>query len=159
MAEYKRTFEDELEWNLLDQLHRVVLQISTFCFRTKQICLTVEFVVIGLLVKFTENKLNESIFVAGLVIPLCFWFLDGVAYYYQVKLRGVMDNIREKLRNRNSTTLVAAGQERVIEQERTVRSQLSKLGSSFINHSMWLYYFLLCIDIILWILFRRGIIG
>lgn len=159
ITEYRKSFEDELDWNLLDQLHKVVLQISTFCFRTKQICLTVEFVVIGLLVKFTENKLDESIFVAGLAIPLCFWFLDGVAYFYQVKLRGIMDNIRDQLHNRNSTSIVENEHGKVIEHKRIVRAQLSKIISSFINNSMWLYFFLLCADIILWILFRKGIIG
>jgi hypothetical protein len=155
---YKKSFEDELDWNILDQLHKVVLQISTFCFRTKQICLTVEFVVIGLLIKFTNDKLDESIFVAGLAIPLCFWFLDGVAYFYQVKLRGVMDNIREQLHKRNSTPMVADIHGKVIEQRRINRSQLIKIITSFINHSMWIYFFLLCADVILWLLFRKGVI-
>lgn len=159
ITEYKKSFEDELDWNLLNQLHKVVLQISTFCFRTKQICLTVEFVVIGLLMKFTENKLDESIFVAGLAIPLCFWFLDGVAYFYQVKLRGVMDNIRDQLHKRNSTSIVADEHRKVIKQKRIARAQLPKIISSFINHSMWFYCLLLCADIILWILFRKGIVG
>jgi len=159
ITEYKKSFEDELDWSLLDQLHKVVLQISTFCFRTKQICLTVEFVVIGLLVKFTENKLDESIFVAGLAIPLCFWFLDGVAYFYQVKLRGIMDNIRDQLHKRNSTSILENEHGKVIEKKRTARAQLQKIISSFINHSMWLYLFLLCANIILWILFRKGIVG
>lgn len=159
IIEYKKSFEDELDWNLLDQLHKVVLQISTFCFRTKQICLTIEFVVIGLLIKFTDNKLDEAIFVAGLAIPFCFWFLDGIAYFYQVKLRGVMDNIRDQLHKRNSRSIVADKHGKVIEQTRINRSQLPKIISSFVNHSMWLYYFLLGADIILWLLFRKGIIG
>jgi len=90
---YKKSFEDELDWNMVDQLHKAVLQISTFCFRTKQACLTIEFIVIGLLVKFADNKLDESVFVAGLIIPVCFWLLDGVAYFYQVKLRSIMERV------------------------------------------------------------------
>ncbi len=82
MVEYTKTFDDELDWELLDQLHKVVLQISTFCFRTKQICLTVLIAVASLLLKFTGDKLDTSVFVAGLVTPLFFWFLDSIAYYY-----------------------------------------------------------------------------
>jgi len=36
MTEYKRTLEDKLDWSLLDQLHNVVIQTGTFCFRTKR---------------------------------------------------------------------------------------------------------------------------
>ncbi|MGK0180042.1 MAG: hypothetical protein ACI8PD_001844, partial [Nitrospinales bacterium] len=78
--EYKKTFEYELDWNLLNQLHNVVLQISTFCFRTKQVCLTVDIAVMGVLIKFTGNTLNDSIFVSGLLIPLGFWFLDSIGF-------------------------------------------------------------------------------
>lgn len=98
VREYKKSFEDEFDWNLLEQLHKVVLQISSFCFRTKQICITIEIALIGLLIKFTNNKLDTSVFIASFVIPLAFWFLDSVAYYYQVKLRGMMNNIQERLK-------------------------------------------------------------
>ncbi|WP_139218588.1 hypothetical protein [Nitrosomonas aestuarii] len=90
-----RTFQDELDWTLFDQLHRVVLQISGFCFRTKQICLTLVVAVVGLLIKFTDSGLDHSIFVAGAVIPAGFWFLDSVAYFYQSKMRGLMASIEK----------------------------------------------------------------
>jgi hypothetical protein len=77
--EYRKSFEDELDWNLLDELHKVVLQISNFCFYTKQICLTVDVAAIGILIKFTHNKLDTSIFVAGLLIPLAVsWTASGL---------------------------------------------------------------------------------
>lgn len=94
MAGYDRTVEDELDWSLLNQLHAVVLQIGSFCFRTKQVCLTVLIAVLGILRAVTSNELDQSFFVAGLLIPVCFWFLDSVAYFYQVKVRGVMDSVR-----------------------------------------------------------------
>lgn len=157
MSEYTKTFDDELDWNLLDQLHKVVLQISTFCFRTKQICLTVLIAVAGLLVKFTGDKLDTSVFVAGLVIPLCFWFLDSVAYYYQVKIRGMMDNIRERLRERNTEQLVQGiTHERVIDNRRVDQPQYRKILGAFFNHSMWMYCILIVIDTVLWFLFARG---
>ena len=87
--EYKPSFEDALDWNLLEQLDRVVLRISGFSFRTKQLCLAIDIAVIGLLIKFIGNELNQSIFVAGLVILASFWVLDSISYYYQGKIRGV----------------------------------------------------------------------
>lgn len=157
--EYKRSFEDELDWNLLDQLDKAVLQISSFCFRTKQICLTVDVAVIGLLIKFTVNKLDTAIFVAGLLIPLCFWFLDAVAYYYQVKIRGVMDSIRERLSQRNLGTIVDANTQRVISLERVTKPWGKRLLTAFFNQSMWFYGFLSVADLAIWIMWCRGIIG
>src|SRR5262245_5614196 len=106
---YTKTFEDELDWKLFDQLHGVVSQISSFCFETKKFCVTTEFVVLTLMFKFTADKLDHSLFVAGLVIPLSFWFLDAVGYYYQVKLRGMMESIRVRLGDRNSRQIVGIG--------------------------------------------------
>jgi uncharacterized membrane protein len=96
VREYTKSFEDELDWNLLEQLHKVVLQISSFCFRTKQICITIEIALIGLLIKFTDSKIDTSVFVAGFVIPLAFWFLDSIAYYYEKQL---LEKIKDSLFN------------------------------------------------------------
>ena len=100
---YAKSFEDELDWNLIEQLHRVVLQTGQFCFRTKQIAITVDIAVIGVLLRFAENRLDPAIFIAGLLIPFCFLLLESVGYFYQVKIRGVMDEIRERLKKRNTT--------------------------------------------------------
>ena len=83
---YIKSLADELDWKLLDQLHNAVSQVSGFCFEIKKFCVITTFVVLTLLVKFTSDKLDHSLFVAGVLIPLCFWFLDSTGYYYQVKL-------------------------------------------------------------------------
>lgn len=33
---YIKTFDDELDWKLFEQLHGVVSQISSFCFEAKK---------------------------------------------------------------------------------------------------------------------------
>ena len=156
---YKRSFEDELDWNLLDQIHKVVLQISSFCFRTKQICLTVDIAVIGILIKLTENKLDTSIFVSGFVIPALFWFLDSIAYFYQVKLRGIMDSIRERLKERNAENLILDNTNSVIAKERISKPLKIHILYSLFNHSMWFYFFLVTTDIVIWVLWKKGVIS
>ncbi len=158
MTEYTRTVEDELDWSLLNQLHAVVLQIGTFCFRTKQICLTVLVGVVGLITALTSDKLDTSIFVAGLLIPICFWFLDSIAYFYQVKLRGVMDGVRDRIHKRHSESLLRGPNAEVISDERTSRSSVERVRDAFFNHSMWLYYILIIVDISLWAAFKQGAI-
>jgi hypothetical protein len=153
---YTKSFEDELDWKLLDQLERVVSQISSFCFETKKFCVTTQFVVLAFFAKFTDDKLDHSLFLTGAVIPGCFWFLDAVAYYYQVKIRGTMESIRQRLKSRNSQRLVATGGAPIIEAERTQRSWYQRAFDAFFNHSMWLYVLLIAIDGTLWLLFVVG---
>lgn len=85
----------------MNQLHAIVLQIGTFCFRTKQVCLTLLAGGVGLIAALTPDELDTSIFVAGLLIPLCFWFLDSAAFFYHVELRGVMDGVRDRIQHRH----------------------------------------------------------
>ena len=158
MTEYSRTVEDELDWSLLSQLHAVVLQIGTFCFRTKQVCLTVLVGVVGLITALTSDKLDTSIFVAGLLIPICFWLLDSIAYFYQVKLRGVMNGVRDRIHKRHSETILRGPNAKVISDNRTNRSSIERVRDAFFNHSMWLYYMLIATDCVLWAAFKLGTI-
>jgi hypothetical protein len=150
---YVKTLEDELDWKLLDQLYGVVSQISGFCFEIKKICVTTEFVVMTLLVKFTTDKLDHSLFVAGFVIPVCFWFLDAVGYYYQVRLRGSMESIRQRIAKRGSQQITDVSGGQVISSKRTERPVLLRVVDATFNHSMWLYGFMVAIDLVVWGLF------
>lgn len=155
---YIKTFDDELDWKQLDQLHHVVSQISSFCFETKKFCVTTLFVVLTLMVKFTSDKLDHSIFMASLLIPVCFWFLDAVAYYYQVKLRGMMEGIRVRLSERNAKPLIQHNGTSIIEQGRIQKPWYQRAVQAGFNHSMWLYPLLVVFDSILWVLFAKGLI-
>lgn len=155
---YAKSLEDELDWKLLDQLHGVVSQISSFCFETKKFCVTTEAVVLTLMVKFTVDKLDHSLFVAALAIPIAFWFLDAVAYYYQVKIRGTMELIRERIKSRNSQQIVDTGGEPVIAADRVHRNLFRRVFDAAANHSMWLYGMLVVADLAVWSLFVKGVI-
>lgn len=158
MTEYKRTLEDELDWSLLDQLHKVVLQTSIFCFRTKQICLTIDVAVIGVLIKLSEENLDTSIFLAGFLIPISFWYLDSIGYFYQVKLRGVMNNIRDRIENRSKESIVVTSNSVVIETHRVSTPKIKRIGNAFFNHSMWLYAILATTDVFLYCSYLMGAI-
>ena len=153
---YTKTLQDELDWKLLDQLYGVVAQISSFCFETKKFCVTTEFVVLTLMVRFTEDHLDHSIFAAAMVIPVCFWFLDATAYFYQVKLRGTMDVIRQRIASRELTSLVGVDGTRVIAPDRVGARPFRRVADAAFNHSMWLYVLLLAIDLVLWNRFTVG---
>jgi hypothetical protein len=153
---YTKSLQDELDWKLLDQLYGVVAQISSFCFEIKKFCVTTLFVVMTLMVKFTSDKLDHSIFLAGLLVPICFWFLDATGYFYQVKLRGTMESIRQRLASRDQKPLVAANGAVVIAPSRASASVRDRLVDAGFNHSMWLYGLLVFIDVVVWLLFIGG---
>jgi hypothetical protein len=153
---YTKSLQDELDWKLLDQLYGVVAQISSFCFEIKKFCVTTLFVAMTLMVKITSDKLDHSIFVAGLLIPICFWFLDATGYFYQVKLRGTMESIRQRLASRDAKPLVASNGVVVIAPSRASASVRDRVVDAGFNHSMWLYVLLVLIDLAVWLLFVLG---
>lgn len=148
--------QDELDWKLLDQLHGAVIQISSFCFEIKKFCVSTLFVVLTLLVRFTGDQLDASIFVTPLVVSLSFWFLDATGYYYQVKLRGTMDSIRDRLAAKERVQLLISPGERfrVIESERVNEPPLLRVLHAGFNHSMWIYGLLIAVDLALWAAWR-----
>ncbi len=171
---YFKSLDDELDWKLIDQLHGVVSQISSFCFETKKFCITTEFVVLTLLVRFTNDKLDFALVVAGFVIPICFWVLDSVAFYYQVKTRGRMKVIVEQIKERQKEQLEipygsqAIDSERInkkqakmeipyssqiIEPERINKKQAKMVFDAMFNLSMLTYAFLIIVNIVVWAVF------
>lgn len=155
---YTKSLQDELDWKLLDQLYGVVAQISGFCFETKKFCVTTEFVVLTFMVKFTTNKLDHSIFVGALILPLCFWFLDATGYFYQVKLRGTMEAIRNRLNERDGGGLLSAGGAQIISPSRTELPIWRRVVDAAFNHSMWLYFVLVVADLVVWSTYILGVI-
>jgi hypothetical protein len=159
---YEKSFEDQLDWTLLGQLYGAVSQISKFCFEIKKFCVTAEVLIVGLLTKFSNEHLDSSIFVAGIIIPLAFWFVDAVGYYYQKKLRGLMDNICATLiaRNRDpvpkSSDVEANRAQEDVEANRALKGWFKRAVRAGFNHSMWTYAILLLLDIAAWILFAIG---
>ncbi|MEI6708505.1 MAG: hypothetical protein WCK96_15380 [Methylococcales bacterium] len=152
---YVKSLDDELDWKLLDQLFGIVSQISNFCFETKKFCVTTEFIVLTLFAKFTTDKLDTSLFVTGLVIPICFWFLDSVAYYYQAKLRGMMEAIQNRIKDRHKEQLIIISSKPI---ERINKPWWSKVFDAVINHSMWIYAFLIIIDFIVWVFYLNKVV-
>lgn len=153
---YTKTLDDELDWKMIDQLYGAVSQVSGFCFEIKKFCVTTLFVVLTILVKFTNDKLDHSIFATSLIITFVFWFLDSVSYYYQVKLRGMMDSIRASIHSRGKVSISLEKVSKAIEPSRIEQSQSERVFKSAFNHSMWLYSILFFITFAVWVAFGIG---
>jgi hypothetical protein len=86
---------DELDKELLGQLHNATLKASDACFEIKKLCATVV-IPTGTLVAFLSGgRLNPAVFVSALLVVFLFWIADANGYYYQRKLRAKMAAIWE----------------------------------------------------------------
>lgn len=149
-----RSIEEEIVWARIEQFHAAVLQISRNCFVLKQIC-TALLVGILTLLYGLDDELSEAFFVAGVAIPLGFWFLDAMSYFYQEKLRMRINDSFYEIRRRSAQTQVLGRHGDVIELERSAEKR--HLRSVF-NHSMWLYPLLIIASGILWVMYSLELI-
>lgn len=101
MKEYKKSCEDEIDWNSINQLHEATLQLSKSCFEFKKICVGLIGASLAVLVKLTANKIGLLYFLIPTLICLGFWIADSSAYYYQRKTRMVMNGKLDKIALRN----------------------------------------------------------
>lgn len=138
---------DDLDREQLEQLHAATLKASDSCFELKKLCATVLVPTGTLVAVFTDKKLNVAVFVAGLLVIAAFWLADAVGFYYQRKLRILMDKIWDR-RAKN-----CPGYE-----YKSNTKRVSPLGAAF-NTSMT-YYLILGLPIgIALLLFKIGVIG
>jgi hypothetical protein len=117
---------------------------------------TTLFVVITVLAKFTQDKLDHSIFVTAVIITILFWFLDSVSFYYQVKLRGMMNGIRESIHKRAKTQIISNTISQAIQPDRIANKQYKLVFDAVFNHSMWLYGILSALTAIFWTAYGLG---
>ncbi|WP_164083511.1 hypothetical protein [Stenotrophomonas maltophilia] len=164
MSSYSKTLNDELDWKLLDQLHVAVSQFSGFCFEIKKFCVTTEFVVISLIATL-KKSIDGSMFVAAAVIAVSFWILDATAYYYQVKVRGRMEEIRRDLLARcsnkecSSERLGVSEVSEIISIERSAGGSVKLIFKAGFNHSMWIYAIILIVNFAVLLLYLGGFVS
>ncbi|NUP49890.1 MAG: hypothetical protein HOW97_21640 [Catenulispora sp.] len=84
---------DDLDKAQIDHLYGATLKASDSCFELKKLCATVLVPTGTLVAIFAHQKLNQAVFLAGLLIIFAFWMADAVGYYYQRKLRNAMSVI------------------------------------------------------------------
>ncbi|TFZ45587.1 hypothetical protein E5C33_08895 [Stenotrophomonas maltophilia] len=158
MSSGSRTLSDELDWKLFDQLHVAVSQFSGFCFEIKKFCVTTEFVVISLIATLTKS-VDVSMFVAAAVISVSFWILDATAYYYQVKVRGRMEEIRRDILKRSSLQEGESEISEVIDIDRSKGDPAELLFKAIFNHSMWIYAIILFVNMVVFFLYMSGLVS
>jgi hypothetical protein len=146
MADYVKSCFDEIDFAKAEQMHAAALQISKTCFDFKKLCVSFVGVAMAFLIKFTNNHIDHSLFVVGLVLIFGFWISDATAYYYQKSLRHKIDSQFEQIANRNQIN------------DMPQSANPSVLGSLF-NLSMILYFVFGALFVGSWFAFSIGWIG
>ena len=99
--------QDELDNKSIDQLHEVVLQLSSNCFELKKLCATLVVAASTLIITFAEKvspiqiSTPKAIILIDLLIVVLFWILDSLSFYYQQKLRLRMRDKAQEIVNRS----------------------------------------------------------
>jgi hypothetical protein len=82
----------------IDQLDSAVLQFSKNTLATKKICASLLVGIVALILKLTENNLDNAIYTSSFITILIFWIIDSNSYYYQRVLRIRMSKIVNELK-------------------------------------------------------------
>jgi hypothetical protein len=148
-------FQDEMDRLQLDQLHKVVLELSKNCFELKKLCITVLVSASVLIATFTHDSLNVSFFVGGAIIVGFFYIADVQSYYYQEKIRIRMKDIANEMADRANPKIQIAGVGMPISQAGIKKTRIQH---AFLNASMLFYALLLAVDVLLGACFSIGYI-
>jgi len=83
MIEYKKTFEDEVDWKMIDQLHNATAKFSASSLEFKKLYFTIISISTPIIFKISDEQFSVALLISPLLISLFFWFLDSFAYFYQ----------------------------------------------------------------------------
>lgn len=159
-TEYKKSFEDAVDWVIIDQLHTATSRFSTASIELKKMFIILIGISIPAIIKLTDSKLDESLFVTIYVLTFTFWYLDGFTYFYQENLRAKMDERFEKLKRKN--TVSQTEDENSETDEYTLpddRKKSDRWSRAFLNSSVRIYQIFVILNTIAFVLFIKGIIG
>lgn len=136
--EYKRSIEDEIDWKIIGQLHNATNNFSSKSLEIKRMFVLFIGVLIPVAIKLSNDALHWTLFASLYVAIICFWLVDSYTYFFQEKLRGLMDKRFVSISFRNG---VANSEDYVIKRERVEnRGLIKSLAKSMFNFSHLLYY-------------------
>lgn len=157
--EYKKSFEDEVDWVIIDQLHSATSRFSTASIELKKMFIILIGISIPAIIKLTDSKLDLSLFVTIYVLTITFWYLDGFTYFYQETLRAKMDERFTKLKIKNTTSNTENDNSEI--DQYTLpddRKESNRWVRAFKNSSVRLYQIFFILNTIVFVLFKTGVI-
>ncbi|WCC45219.1 hypothetical protein PJW08_03295 [Tenacibaculum finnmarkense] len=158
-TEYKKSFEDEVDWVIIDQLHSATSRFSNASIELKKMFIILIGISIPAIIKLTNSELDSSLFITIYVLTFTFWYLDGFTFFHQENLRDKMDERFEKLKLRNTISGTEDGNLEI--DQYTLpdnRKKSDRWCRAFTNSSVRIYQISLILNTIAFLLFKNGII-
>ena len=152
--EKPRDIDSEIDWKIIDQLHNAVLNFSKNSMQAKKIMFTLLGIFMAAMLQAPTWYAVVRWFPVVIGIVLLFWAFDASTYYYQEKLRALIDVRFRALKKRYSEDLGA--------DEYTLpdsREKGCRLGRSVFNGSVAFYPVIIFIVVTCWILIEKGVIA
>lgn len=154
MSKYEKTFSDEVDWKIIDQLHSATAKFSSASIELKKMFIILIGISIPAIIKLSNSELDLSLFISTYILSFTFWYLDSFTFYHQENLRSKMDERFSKLRNKN-TQAVNETDEYTLEDNRT---ESDRWYRAFTNSSVRLYHIFIGINTLALILYLTNII-
>ena len=133
----------------IDQLDSAILQFSKNTLATKKICASLLIGIIAIILRITNNSLDDSIYISSFFTFLLFWVIDSNSYYYQRKLRIRMSKLVKELED-NASLLNGFGMP--LEQNET-----SSWIKAFFNESQLFYIIGIVVVVVLFIFHKMNL--
>lgn len=158
MCEYKKSCADEIDFTMAEQMHAAALQISKTCFDLKKLCVIFLGTSMAILIRITDNSIDHSLFVVGLVLITGFLISDATAYFFQRRLRVKINDRLQNIEDRNKDSEEKPVTKVSEDSEEKPVPKVNFCGALF-NGSMSLYFVLEILYIGGWIAYAFDLIG
>lgn len=152
--EKPRDIDSEIDWKIIDQLHNAVLNFSKNSMQAKKIMFTLLGIFLAAMLQAPSLCAVVRWFPVVIAIVILFWAFDASTYYYQEKLRAMMDKRFSALKLRYS----GDGNS----DEYTLPSKREggcRVWRSIFNGSVVFYPVIIALIVINWVLIGMGVIA
>lgn len=147
-----RDIDSEIDWKIIDQLHNAVLNFSRNSMQAKKIMFTLLGIFMTAMLREPKFSIDTQWFLVIIGIVLLFWTFDSYTYYYQEKLRALMDERFKALKKRCQGT---AGNDEYTLPDK--RQKSCRLFRSIFNGSI-IFYPTIIIGFVIWFLIEKGVL-
>ena len=144
--------EKKILFTKIEQLHNVTLNFSKASIQMKQIMFTLIAIVAPIIIKLSGDHLDISLFITLYLIIFVFHFLDSFTYYYQKKMRAIMDSYFDKFEKSKK-------ERSLISNTKNEKCFIHTILKSVFNYSTLVYVCLFFLNTIGLVLFHFGIIA
>lgn len=145
--------DSEIDWKIIDQLHNAVLNFSKNSMQAKKIMFTLLGIFVAAMLQKPTMCFIASWFPMVIGIVMLFWAFDASTYYYQEKLRAMM-NVRFRALKKRYSEVVETDEYTLPDS----REKGCRVWRSIFNGSVVFYPVIIVVVVVCWVLIEIDVI-